>query len=604
MKTKEKTFQFKSTKIPTDPGCYLFWDKNEQLLYVGKAKNIRKRVSSYFGKKPTSPRIELMTSKIERIETRTVRSEMESLILENNLIKEFQPRFNVRLKDDKNFVYLRITNEDFPKMEITRRLIRDGSTYIGPKTSAKEFRETVRFCQKFFRIKMTKSSLDYYPLVITGGLENDKEYYNNNVKMMKQFLRGQTGEVLKILTEKMHQFALEKNFEAAAKTRDTIQSIETSTRKQTVQFSDPTNRDFVHFIRNENVVYIVRIAFREGKLLDQNEFNFRAEEFLSDAEILESFLLQFYEKVQEMPSEIYLPTELENADKTAQFLSEHFGNNEKITISVPQRGEKKIVLDMTQKNAKDFAERKLIEEASHAQNFAKALPRLAEALNLKGVPRRLECFDISHLGGTSTVASQVVFISGEPKKSEYRRFAVKTLPDGKVDDFAAMNEILARRFARKDDKKFAEKFPDLIIIDGGKGQLSSVMKAVERFGKAKSFPKNFRPTKQIIALAKREEEIFLPGKKEPLELPFDDPALKLLQRIRDEAHRFAISFHRSVREKKATKSILDDIPGIGGTTKKKLLQVFGSVGEIKKAHDKDLLTVLSPKQLQSLRKNL
>jgi excinuclease ABC subunit C len=604
VKTKEKPFSFRSAKIPTDPGCYLFWDKNEQLLYVGKAKHLRKRVSSYFGKKPTSPRIELMTSKIRKIETRTVGSDMEAMILENNLIKEFQPRFNVRLKDDKNFVYLRITNEDFPKMEITRRLVRDGSTYIGPKTSAKEFRETVRFCQKFFRIKMTKSSLDYYPLVITGGLENDKESYNNNVKMMTQFLRGQTGEVLKILTEKMKKFAGEKNFEAAAKTRDTIQSIEASTRKQTVQFDDNINRDFVHFVRHENAVYVIRIAFRQGKLLDQNEFSFRAEEFISDQEVLESFLMQFYEKVQEMPSEIFVPVQLDDAEKTAQFLSENFGNNEKITILIPQRGEKKIVLDMTAKNAKLFAERKLIEEESHAQNFAKALPRLAEALNLKEVPRRMECFDISHLGGTSTVASQVVFISGEPKKSEYRRFTVKTLPDGQVDDFAAMNEILARRFARKDDKKFAEKFPDLIVIDGGKGQLSSVMKAVARFSKAKSFPKNFRPTKQIIALAKREEEIFLPNKKEPIELPFDDPALKLLQRIRDEAHRFAISFHRSVRDKKAIKSVLDDIPGIGGTTKKKLLQVFGSVGEIKKANRKDLLNVLSPTQFESLKKNL
>jgi excinuclease ABC subunit C len=604
VKTKEKKFQFRSGKIPTSPGCYLFWDKNEQLLYVGKAKNLRKRVSSYFGKKLISPRIELMTTKIVRIETRTVGSDMEAMILENNLIKEFLPRFNVRLKDDKNFVYLRITKEDFPKMEITRRLVRDGSTYIGPKTSAKEFRETVRFCQKFFKIKMTKASLDYYPLVITGGLENDRESYNNNVKMMKQFLRGQTGEVLKILNTKMQKFAVEKNFEAAAKTRDTIQSIETSTRKQTVQFSDKVNRDFVHFVRRDNAVYVVRIAFREGKLLDQNEVSFRAEEFLSDDEIMESFLLQFYEKVQEMPSEIYVPMEMENGDKTAAFLSEHFGEGQTITIVKPQRGEKKIVLDMTVKNAELFAERKLVEEVSHAENFAKALPRLAEALNLKEIPRRMECFDISHLGGTATVASQVVFISGEPKKSEYRRFQVKTLPDGKVDDFAAMNEILARRFARKNDKKFADKFPDLIVIDGGKGQLSSVMKAVARFSKAKSFPKNFRPTKQIIALAKREEEIFFPNKKEPLELPFDDPALKLLQRIRDEAHRFAISFHRSVREKKAIKSVLDDIPLIGGTTKKKLLQTFGAVGEIKKANDKKLLTVISPKQLESLRKNL
>ena len=295
-RSTEPPFRFQAKKIPTQPGCYLFWGKDKNLLYIGKAKNLRKRVGSYFRKTDKTPKIELLTKKITRIETRTVESEMEALILENNLIKEFRPRFNIRLRDDKNFVYLRITNEKFPKMEITRRLVHDGSDYIGPKTSVKEFRETVRFCQKFFRVRMVRSSLDYYPLRVSGKLDLNEDEYQKNVEMMKQFLRGKTKEVRNRLQEKMMKFAAEKNFEAAARTRDLIKFIEVSTQKQTVQFSDTVNRDFLHFIHEGNTAYFVRIAFRNGKLLNQNEVEFRAEEFFRDAEIIEAFLLQFYEK--------------------------------------------------------------------------------------------------------------------------------------------------------------------------------------------------------------------------------------------------------------------------------------------------------------------
>ncbi|MCF7917722.1 excinuclease ABC subunit UvrC [Candidatus Gracilibacteria bacterium] len=605
MEKQNSDFVFKSKEIPSSPGCYLFWDKDDKLLYVGKAKDLKKRVSSYFQKtEKSSLRIEYMISKIHRIETRSVHSEIEALVLENNLIKEFLPRFNVRLRDDKNFVYLRITNEDFPKMEITRRLIRDGSYYIGPKTSAKEFRETVRFCQKFFRVRMTKSSLDYYPHVAAGGFDDNQEQYQRNVDMMKQFLGGKIEEVMKNIRGKMEKFALEKNFEAAAKMRDLIKSIQASTQKQTVDLGDTLNRDFIHFVRTDSNAYVVRIAFREGHLLDQNEVVFAAEEISTDEEILEAFLMQFYEKVHTPPREIFIPISLENADKIEVFLSQEIFPEEKITLHVPQKGIKHEVLDIALKNAKHFLERKKLEALSHAQNFAKSLPELAEALSLKEPPRRMECFDISHLGGTSTVASQVVFIDGEPKKSEYRRFTVKSLPDGSVNDFAAMQEILARRFARKNDKQYAEKFPDLIMIDGGKGQLSSVLKAVEQCKKDKCFPRNFNVTKQIISLAKREEQIFRPGTKEPLELSYDSAPLKLLQRIRDEAHRFAVTFNRTVREKKAIKSALDEIPGIGGATRKKLIARFGSVGGIKQASDEELKSILSEKQFQNLKKNL
>lgn len=598
-KDNKKEFKFVAKKIPESSGCYLFWDKNDQLLYVGKAKNLRKRVSSYFqkSKENQTPRTEFFVKRIARVETRITSSEMEALILENNLVKEFHPRFNVRLKDDKSFVYLRITKEDFPKMEITRKLLPDGSTYIGPKTSAKEFRDTVRFCQKFFRVKMIKSSLDYYPLASTGGLDLDQKKYNENVEVMKQFLRGKTKEVFKTLRERMMQFAADKNFEAAARTRDLIQSIEVSTQKQTVQFDDQVNRDFVNFVRDDKSAYFVRIAFRNGKLLDQNNLEFSAEEFFADAEVIEAFLLQFYEHVADLPTEIFIPEKITNTKKIETILKN-------VKILVPQKGDKQKVLVMAQKNAKHFAAKRKLELLSQAENFANALPELAEVLKLKAPPRRIECFDVSHFSGTSTVASQVVFLDGVPKKSEYRRFNVKNLPDGKVDDFAAMTEILERRFARIGDKKFAKNFPDLIVIDGGKGQLSSVMKAVQKFTKNKKFPTNFTPTKQIIALAKKEEQIFRSGRKDPLELDLDSSALKLLQRIRDEAHRFAITFNRSVREKVAKTSVLDSIPGVGNQTRKKLIQKFGSLSGVKEAKDKALLEILSQKQLENLRKSI
>ena len=612
MKKEKNCFKFDAKEIPSSPGCYLFYDKNDKLLYVGKAKQLKKRVSSYFQKKDQSPKREKLVKAITKIETRIVNSEMEALILENNLVKEFQPKFNILLRDDKNFLYLKITNEDFPKIEITRRIIRDGSFYFGPKTSAQKFRNTIQFCQKVFQIRTCKLQFNQ-KLEITSNPEKRKipcldshinkcsgpcsgetsfSDYQKNVGTMKYFLRGHTKEVLKNLHEKMMGYATEKNFEAASKIRDLMQSIESSTEKQTVQFNDQIDRDFIHFIRDGAQAFFIRLAFRNGKLLDQNEIELRAEENNSDEHLLEQFMLQFYEKVDIPPKEIFIPLEI-NTKEVLCFFHENLFPNEKIDILVPHKGEKKAILDMAQKNAKNMAEKKKIENLSQTETFSKALPLLAEALSLKTPPQRMECFDISHLGGTHTVASQVVFIDGQPKTSEYRRFKIKTLPNGKIDDFASMQEVLTRRF-----KSLC--FPDLIVVDGGKGQLSSVMKAVQEF----NFPESFNPQHQIIALAKQEEQIFRPDQKEPIELSFESPALKLLQRIRDEAHRFAISYNRNLRKKATTRSILDEIDGIGSTTKKKLLQTFGSIKNINKASDKELLLIINKKQLISLRNNL
>lgn len=756
----DQPFAFKPQEIPTNAGCYLYWDKEGKLLYVGKAKHLRKRVSSYFQKTNQSPKTQLMVSKIVKIETRSVNTEIEALILENNLIKEYRPRFNILMRDDKNFLYLRVTNEDEPKLEMVRRILKDGSTYLGPKTSARDFRDTIKFCQKFFGVKMVKPSQNYYINQLTRHQVSPEEY-RLNIDRMKRFLKGHTTEIKKEIRDKMMQFATEKKFEAAAKLRDTLASIEKSTQKQTVEFTDLIDRDFVNFYRDGKDIYVVRMAFRQGRFRDLNQLKFSGEALNEDTDVIRQFLAQFYEKVTDFPREIMIPVELSNKDAMEKFLSQIYFNKQKVELIVPQIGDKKKVLALAAINAKNQAEKTKVATLSQAKNFSKALPELADVLGLPKPPERIECFDISHLSGTHTVASMVVFENGKPKNSEYRRFKIKTLEKHKIDDFASLEEVLHRRFAKtldpgikpaevspipgselimkpietegeweryhqireteifrphngpefvynrehpdehkvknhpklfilKDEiigvvrldhstktrltlrvfgfkKEFqkqgygtnalqiieayavgkgfksivlnahpsAEKFyakngfekefwkgdslketnipmgknlvekkekwvlPDLVVIDGGKGQLSSVMKIFKTLE-----IEGFDPQTQVISLAKREEQIFRPQNTEPIELSFDSPSLKLLQRVRDEAHRFAITFNRSLRTKSQTKSILDEISSIGGTTKKKLLHTFETVSGIREASDEELLKVINQKQLENLRRQL
>lgn len=621
---KNAGFSFSSRNVPTAAGCYLFFDEKDELLYVGKAKNLRKRVATYFQKNQKSPRTALMVGKIARLEVRVVNSEMEALILENNLIKQHRPRFNVLMRDDKNFLYLRVTPGAIPKIEITRRLVRDGSFYFGPKTSAKQFRATMNFCQKVFRIRTCNLTMEVGAegkVKVLTNPENRKlpcmdfhlhrcsapctgeitpDEYAADLQMMKQFLRGQTKEILQGLQERMMGYAQEKNFEAAAKIRDLIASIEVSTQRQQAEFNDLVDRDFLNFVREGSRAFFVRIAFRGGKLLHQNEVELRAEEFIEDGVLVTQCLMQFYEKVDEMPREICIPVDMPQREETEQILSQKFSGGEKISLLVPQKGEKKRVMELAEKNARHFCEQKKLEELAKAENFANALPELAQVLSLPEPPRRIECVDISHYAGAHPVASLVVFQDGAPSPAQYRRFSVKTLPEGGIDDFASMKEIITRRFGRADDTKFAAALPDLLVLDGGKGQLSTVMKIFDE-GEP---PEGFDPHTQIIALAKREEQIFRPGEKDPLELPFTSSALKLLQRLRDEAHRFAISYNRNLRSKSATKSALDSVPGIGAATRKKLLQAFGSAAGVREADDEALSALLNKKQLEAVRRHL
>jgi excinuclease ABC subunit C len=767
MSNPENNFQFDAKKIPTDPGCYIFRGEKNEILYVGKAKNLKNRVKSYFQTNKKSPKTTALVKKITQIETRIVASEMEALILENNLIKEYQPKYNILLRDDKNFLYLRITNEYFPRIEITRRIVRDGSTYIGPHTSAKKFRSMIAFCQKIFKVRTCKLEfeatkviknpesrklpcLDFHIQKCSGPCSGEisKEDYQEDVERMKKFLKGDTKDVIEHLKKNMMQLATEKKFEAAAKTRDLMASISNSTEKQRVELNDTTSRDFVHLYREKNKAFCALLSFRHGKLLNQTTVPLHAESWETDGVILEKFLTQWHERTENHPVEIIVPVEIE----AAELLTELLGAK----IIIPQKGEKMRVLEIAERNARQAATVSKIEDQAQAEIFARALPELAEKLNLKTPPRRIECYDISHFSGTHTVASQVVFIDGVPRKNEYRRFKLQTLKSGEIDDFKALKEVLERRLRgvseseeneesikwaekNKEILKQLEKFsklfknidwtlfgglggalsvgkfwrkhndfdiliakkhwkrgmkileqekfeiqennehfftctkkgfppidispfgeelpigkftkknislepilvgktnvfvlnmkslldikqslkesredsrdeldieimehaireknapgkPDLIVIDGGKGQLSSVLKVL---------PLEFQD--KVISLAKREEEVFVPGKPDPLEIDPHSAAGKLLQRCRDEAHRFAISFNRALREKSMTKSALDEIDGIGGTTRKKLLKKFGSVRDVRDASDEELLKVVNQKQLEELRKNL
>ena len=656
MAEKTKKFTYNAKEIPTNSGCYLFFGgKKDELLYIGKAKNLRQRVSSYFNQNKKGLKTKHLVSKINRIEIREVSTEIEALILENNLIKKHQPKYNILLRDDKTFLYLRITKESEPKMEITRRLVRDGSTYIGPKTSAKSFRSTINFCQKFFGVRMVNPSQDNY-VVKQQTQEISQENYRKNVQRMIKFLHGDIKEAVQNLTELMQEQAKNSNFEAAARTRDLLISIQGNNEKQLVESSDLTARDFINFSREKNEIIVVRLVFRHGKFIDQNELSMKAEEFFSAEEILEKFCWEFYRQVDQLPQEIILPLELPNITQIFQLISTENKQEKLVKIVIPQKGDKIKLLNLAKKNAENSLQKSIIKKTSHQKVFKMASQELQKSLQKEDPLQTIECYDISHFSGQETVASQVVFVDGQPHNSAYRRYKIKSLQAGEIDDFKSMAETLTRRMDKlqqdffvwekeqekisqenskkeqkekeeeiiennkeskpKKDKKDKpkkttppEKFPlpDLIVLDGGKGQLSAVLQVLKKL-LSKDFPFNIE--QQIIALAKEQEEVFQ-GKFEKneikftkLDIPASSSASMLLQRLRDEAHRFAHSYNQNLRKKQAEKSILDEIDGIGGITKKKLLKAFGSPREISQQNDKQLLTILNKKQLENLRKIL
>ncbi len=591
-----QTLSEKLNNLPTQPGVYIFRNEKGKILYVGKAKNLRSRVRSYF---QDGAHLDLrklrMVQLVHDLETILVDSEVEALILENNLIKAHKPRYNVTLKDDKSYPYIRITNEPFPRIFVTRRIIRDGSKYLGPYTEVKQLRHIMKTVTKIFPVRSckfflddeviakrkVKLCLDYHIQRCQGPCEGlvSQADYNAMIRQVEQFLKGKTRELLQELQERMTAAAAEMNFETAARLRDQIKMIQDyNFIPQKVVMRDTEDRDVIAMAYEDEDACAVVFRIRDGKVIGRQHFylDHVAEQTLP--EILNEFLQQYYLEADHYPDQILLPVEIgEDQTVVEQWLSGRAGH--KIELIVPQIGEKKKLVNLCQKNARFLLEDLKLQKMQRKDTVPYSVQMLQKNFNLATPPRRIEGFDISNIQGKDAVASMVCFVDGRPRKSEYRIFKIRSKDT--PDDFTMMREAVFRRYKRV----LAENLPlpDLILIDGGKGQLSSAVEALQAAGVDVE-------QQPVIGLAKRLEEVFLPGYSDPMNLPKSSAGLKLLQQVRDEAHRFAISHFRKQHKKSTLRSPLDEVPGIGPARKKHLLSTFGSLRRIREASLQELQT--------------
>lgn len=585
-KTLSEQLQQRLETLPTEPGVYLMKNAQGQIIYVGKALNLRNRVRSYFQSgKGHSAKVRVLVTQIADLEIITTRTEVEALVLESNLIKHHRPYYNALLKDDKHYPFLKLTlEEDFPRLVVVRQRLNDGARYYGPYPDGQGMHQAVHLIEKLFPLRKRKNPqfrerpcLNYYMNRCLGPCQGlvDKVRYRQMVDDVASFLEGKHEKIIARLKVEMQTASEELDFERAATLRDQVQSLEGFRQRQKV-VGDPTDdQDAIGVSHDDHVAIFQVFQVRQGKLIGRLIFSLPAEgEAIAD--VLETFLTQYYERTDNLPREVLLPMAIEGDSALAGWLSERRGL--KVSVKVPQRGEKRDLMDLVAKNADQELGRQRLVRMAESRTAATGGPaELARALGLETVPSRIEAFDISHLSGSDIVASMVVFIDGRPAKQEYRKFKMKTVHDN--NDFASMHEVILRRFRRSQDGDWP--LPDLVIIDGGKGQLNAALEAIAIVG-AECPP--------IFGLAKREEELFLPGKKDPLLLPANSPSLHLVQQVRDEAHRFAVTFQRQLRGKRMTASVLDEVTGLGPARKKKLIEQFGSVAKLRD---------LSPEELES-----
>ena len=555
---------FKNDKIkqqvknmPKLPGCYQYFDNAGEIIYIGKAKNLYNRVNSYFvGDKKDSPKLQVMVPQIERVECIVVNSEIEALILENELIKKHKPKYNILLKDDKKFPYFLITKEEYPRILVVRKSNRNQlkGKYYGPYTDSRAMHATLEVINKIFPIKKcnhpkykSRPCL-YYDIGQCAAPCQKKitsEEYKNIIKNAELFLSGRGKELIKTLKKEMDKASDKMDFERALLYRNSITDIEKTLEKQSVVFeSTRANYDYIGITNSSNLICISILQIRQGRLINKKDFSFS--QILEDSsdldEIIQSTIREYYIMLndEELPSKIILSDTFDEIETYKKWLSLRL-NKEVSIIKATSKTDKELLL-LAQKNANFNLEQQKLKELTNIQNDYNEIGcYLQEKLKLSKFPHTIECYDISHIQGTNTVASGVYFENGQPKKSKYRKYKLKTLKKGEVDDFKSMREILSRRFKRIKSGQIVA--PDLIIIDGGKGQLSSVIEIMNEF----------ELKLNIVSLAKREEEVFLPNKKTPVILAQNSAALHLFQRIRDEAHRFAITFHRQLRSKNMLK---------------------------------------------------
>jgi excinuclease ABC subunit C len=614
-------------RVPLGPGVYIMRGADGGVIYVGKAANLRNRVRSYFGSPASMEgKTRALSDAIVDFEYVVTHTEQEALHLEAELVKRHQPFFNIRLKDDKHYPYLKVDLADpWPRVYITRRVEKDGARYFGPYANAGSVRRTLdivnklfpwRSCTKTITGTDPRPCLDYYINRCIAPCTSycTKEEYDQVIRQVILFLEGRTDEVVRELKRQMETESKSMQFERAARIRDQIQSVERVTERQAVASTRPADEDIFGLARGDDDAVVQLLFVRGTRMVGVDSFTLDGTKDETDPDVMASFIKQFYESATYVPKRIVVPLELPDHTLIESWLTERRGTN--VELLVPQRGEKRRLIDMAAKNARETLDMARVKWMADTGKTRTALEGLQEALDLPAPPRRIECYDISNIQGTSSVGSMVVAIDGHPRPQEYRRFRIKTVEG--ANDFASMAEVLRRRFRRareqvlrdagadapdadpeadapgvattstdrrtrpRDDESFAA-LPNLVIIDGGKGQLAAVLDVMREMG-VKEIP--------TVGLAKQHEEIFVQDVSEPVVLARNSQALYLVQRIRDEAHRFAITYHRGVRKKAGFQSVLDAIPGVGPKRKKALIKKFGTVRGIREASVEDIASTV------------
>ena len=580
--------ELKLINLPDKPGCYLFKNSENQILYIGKAGSLKKRVRSYFQKNHPDPKTEKLVSHIADLDILVTPSEKEALILESNLVKEYKPRYNIDLKDDKHYPYLKITSETFPRMLVVRRVLDDSAKYFGPYTSATAMRRTIRLIRRIFPIRSCslelpskrkyRVCLDYFIDRCPGCCEPDKikpEDYNTMINEVVLFLSGRSREIADRLHLRMNDHSEKMEYEQAARVRDQLKSIESVIEKQRVVSADLVDRDIINVSLEGGDACVNLMKVRRGILLGQESYIVTTAGY--DApEIIRVFLPRYYKLATVLPSEIIIPVDFTDFDLMDEHLREKA--NKTFKLLVAHKGEKAALLRMAAENARHYLDLFLAEKSASKKRAPHAVYSLSRDLYLKKLPRTIAACDISNLGKDHAVGSVVFFSDAQPRKSGYRRMKINSV-EGQ-DDFAMMKEVVGRYFVHLAENQ--KDYPDLLLIDGGKGQLNAALNAIGDLN---------IDDQQVVSLAKKFEEVYLPGRSEPLSIPKSSSSIKLLQRVRDEAHRFAVTYHRSLRSKKLKESELDVIPGVGKVRKLNLLAAFGSVEGIRKASLDDLLAV-------------
>lgn len=581
---KNSALSIQIQTLPKEPGVYQYFDKNDLIIYIGKAINLRRRVSSYFNKTHDSNKTKLLVKNIVRMEHIVVESEMDALLLENNLIKKHKPRYNILLKDDKTYPWICIKKERFPRIFSTRRVIKDGSDYYGPYTNKKMVYILLDLIRGLYPIrnctfdlseqkvaaKKYKVCLEYHMGNCLAPCENKmtEQQYNQNIKAIRSILKGNFKESLQGFKTQMEEHALNMEYEEAQKIKEKLEILENYQSKSTIVNPKINNVDVFSIVTDDQYGYVNFLQLSFGSIIRSNTLEIKKKLEETPEEILSLAVIEIRQRFNSQSPEIYLPFPL------------NFGKS--IRVTVPQLGDKKKILELSERNAKyfrmeRFKQIKIVDPDRHTNRL---MSQMKHDLRLSSEPRHIECFDNSNLQGSNPVAACVVFKNGKPTKKEYRHYNIKTVEG--PDDFASMEEVVFRRYKRLLDEK--QSLPQLIIVDGGKGQLSSALKSIDRLG--------LRGKIAIVGIAKRLEEIYFPEDPIPLYLDKKSESLKVIQFLRNEAHRFGITLHRNKRSKKAIQSGLDVFPGIGPKTKETLLKKFKSFKRIKEAKKDDLIRII------------